>query len=992
MNLPTTCNSDGEFSLTIKDTSHVSLIINSTKYGRLSQELIFNKKSRFYFFTIKLAIHKKREGAVVRDTTKGIPWIITGNITNSRTDTEIKSDSIFLYFDTQPITIYKHNSFNIETKLSGEHTFKLKIKGYHTIYEKIILTEKEKRIYYPISTTELKYTNIKREMIVTADAEPLHKTTTTATISLTRKELQHTAATITDPVRVLQTLPGVASESDASARPIVRGGDVLESRIFIDGIPLIQPYHFGGAKSIFNQSAIDNLTIYKSGFPSKYNNAQSAIITVNMRNALADTVVFLGEVTPLQYNAYVSFPLIKNKLALYLSTQGSYTNAIFKAGWAAFSRIDPYMKEEFKNNVKSFNLPDYQDFGGGLQYQINDKLRLTVNERYCSDRVNFIYNDTVVNTTYNYDSVYYYYDTLGEKTYFYHNKTDDEYINQHLRDTSFSVAVETYPFTPYNDGYETIEEQKKFYEEWTINSSQPITFADDTSFNTFTYSSDPQYSSYSQSDPYLSGDTVLDYHSYYNLLHTTLTYTKDTENQIDFKVAWQKRWWKVNFPDDFSDYITESKFNADINQFNFITDWTNTSHSNHIFNSGIQFDLTKAQYDVYTPRAIHEIITKGNTNFGDFWGPVTGDSGLDLTSSTESNYSAGPESMVERMLIAYKGDKLFLNGSLFFEDLWNINDKWNLTYGGRLEVSSVDTSITLSPRISSNYSINSKNELTTSVGLYTQNNYDLATMALSEVLKPEKVVHADIGLKSRLLPWLTQSVNLYGKYYYDLASERIEQNRRLQLDSITGELEHYAEVKYPDKDFDEINLVDLYNSYLIDKGATLYQSHYSNSGQGYAYGIEYMLQYNPKTYWNGWLSCTLQNSKRQRHPGWRWHTFPFNRPLMISWVNYYRLPRKYEIGLKYRFMLGMPYTETDFTEGITIGPYNAKQYAPYSRLDIRIAKGFETKHSKAHFFFEGWNIMNKPNAFHLDKESKKLITTGFDLPSVAIFIGGDWEF
>ncbi len=44
-----------------------------------------------------------------------------------------------------------------------------------------------------------------------------------------------------------------------------------------------------------------------------------------------------------------------------------------------------------------------------------------------------------------------------------------------------------------------------------------------------------------------------------------------------------------------------------------------------------------------------------------------------------------------------------------------------------------------------------------------------------------------------------------------------------------------------------------------------------------------------------------------------------------------------------------------------------------------------------HFYLEAWNAMNKPNVFRLDSESKKIITTGFDVPATVLLLGLDFE-
>ncbi len=990
--------SEGEFATSIEDTSHISIVVIADGYGRFAQELQFDSESRFYFVTVQLSTVENEpevEAIIVGDTTTGMPWTISGSITNSRTDEAIEDSTARLFFDGEPVALgrfgnFKEGRYKVTTVVSGEHTFELSVDGHHTVYDKIVLTEDDKNIYHIVSTTNTEFDHVRREMIVTAAADPIHETSGAAKITLTRADLQRTAATMTDPLRVLQTLPGVASQSDASARPIVRGGDVLESRVFIDGIPLIQPYHFGGARSIFNQSAVENITLYKSGFPSRYHDAQSAIITVDSRNPISEKPVVTGDVNLMQYNAYVGVPLIDEKLGMYVATQGSYANATFKSVWALGSRFSEEGKTYFKDQAKLFNLPDYQDVSGGLSWNITPQLNLSIHESFNTDRFTNVYLDSVKTATYKYEDVYYYYDDFSDRNLYYKELTDDEEFNSKLRDTSFSVDVN---ISAWDQGtFGVNRRQPVYFYDVVFNDKNGDGVIDSAAEREFKYNRyEVLYDSLKMGDEmFVEYDTVIVYKSRYNILHADLAYAKDQNNQIDFKLAWQKRWWDLTFPDDFSEFIENSTYDVNINQFNGIVDWTNTSLENHTFNSGLQLDLTISDYNVYTPRAIHEIITKGNTNFGDFWGPVTGDNGMNLADDQwEYGWSSN---MVDRMLVKYKGNKTFLNGSLFFEDDWRVNDRWRLTLGSRFEVSSVDTSFSLSPRISSNFSINETSEFTASAGLFTQNNYEISVIALSEVLKPEKVWHVDLGYEKQILPWLTQKVNIFGKYYYDLASERIDEERGKDPEYLLEYLESYVEHNYPGQKLEDLDYDQIYDEFMMSYSDNLYSSRYSNSGRGYSYGLEYLLQYNPRDFWNGWLSFTLQKAERQRHPNWRWHTFPLSRPLMFSWVNYYRLPRKYEIGLKYRYMSGLPYTKVDSENG-GIGPYNAEQYAAYNRLDIRISKGITLKkRTKMHFYLEVWNAFNTPNMFYRDKDTKRMQSIGFDIPITTLFIGLDWDF
>ena len=68
-------------------------------------------------------------------------------------------------------------------------------------------------------------------------------------------------------LKALGTLPGVTNQNDMSVRPFVRGGKAEETQVLWEGIPLLQPYHFGSIYSIFNMESLEDMTLYSGGFP-----------------------------------------------------------------------------------------------------------------------------------------------------------------------------------------------------------------------------------------------------------------------------------------------------------------------------------------------------------------------------------------------------------------------------------------------------------------------------------------------------------------------------------------------------------------------------------------------------------------------------------------------------------------------------------------------------------------------------------------------------
>jgi hypothetical protein len=922
-----TANQSGEFTFITPGKQFFSISVFSGKYKPVHKTITCEAGRKNYFLTLTLEKTdvSKETAQNNKVDTAYVPWTISGTIIDSRFDLAIESDSTVMLFDKDTISVSENGNFHVKTNISGPHSFYVSIPGYHKVSQSITLDEKDKQPYIVIPTTILSKTVSRREITVSADALPVHRSSSVAKVSLSREELKRTSATLNDPFRVLQTLPGVASESDASSRPIVRGGDVLESRVFLDGLTLIQPFHFGGARSNFNQQSIKTLTLYKSGFPPEFHNAQSAIIEAESRIPSDEKTSFDFDLNFLQYSAYLGFPLLKGKVGLNFSSQGSYTDAVSKLAL----KIASISNKDLKNTIKLINLPDYQDFTAGISIAPNPKLKIFINNILNTDRVKFCTGDTVTDVSHKYYRV----DENGVRY------LEDSYITQgYYWNEGFNV----YPY----------------------------------------YRGDTQYVKIDSvlGKPYYKVDTMLDYSSRYNILYGTARFIPDNNNIVNLTLGWQKRWWDLNFPD--GSYFDRSVYDVNIDQYNANLGWLYSGINNHILKTGLQLDYTVTDYDVYLVRYLHEIIENGSTNFVDFWGPVNGDSSTTISTDNDAM------NMMDRILVAYKGNKRFYNVGYYLSDSWDLSPKLHCDIGARLEYSNSDHIASISPRLSLRYNLSQKHELIGSLGHYTQNNYSISAIALSENLKPEKVWHCGLGTESKFLPWLTQKIDLYGKYYYDLISEIIS-----SMLSYEGAL-YFIEGTYDQNYLDTLSpeqLQKLINEVIYNYST--YRSHYINEGRGYSFGFEYMLRFEPADFWGGWISFSWGHSVRERKPGWRMHPFPLDRPLLISINNYYRLPRKYEISLKYRYMSGIPYTSVTTDSNIVrIGAFNDRRYAPYQRLDIRFSKGFAIKGAKGHFYTEIWNAMNAPNIFCLDSKTKIMQTMNSNLPATMLYIGVDCSY
>ncbi len=83
-----------------------------------------------------------------------------------------------------------------------------------------------------------------------------------------------------DIFRSLQSLPGVQTGGDVSARYYVRGSASNQNLVLLDNTVIYNPFHALGIFSAFDPDMINSLEFYKGGFPAEFSNRLSSVLKV----------------------------------------------------------------------------------------------------------------------------------------------------------------------------------------------------------------------------------------------------------------------------------------------------------------------------------------------------------------------------------------------------------------------------------------------------------------------------------------------------------------------------------------------------------------------------------------------------------------------------------------------------------------------------------------------------------------------------------------
>jgi outer membrane receptor for ferrienterochelin and colicin len=198
----------------------------------------------------------------------------------------------------------------------------------------------------------------------------LGKTTVTAA-SINKSP---TFAGIPDAIKSMATLPGITSGKEGFSYLHVRGGTLGQNLILLDGAPLLQYNHAAGLVSAINTYAVENIDIYKSGFPARFGNCSSSILDFRMREGNKNSYVYKLEIGTLSTQATAEGPLSKAHTGSFLvAARTTYFDII---------NIPTYLRYldtlEYQNDLKSTDGVSYASMNA---FDLNTKISQEINSR-----------------------------------------------------------------------------------------------------------------------------------------------------------------------------------------------------------------------------------------------------------------------------------------------------------------------------------------------------------------------------------------------------------------------------------------------------------------------------------------------------------------------------------------------------------------------------------------------------------------------------------
>ena len=133
-----------------------------------------------------------------------------------------------------------------------------------------------------------------------------------------------------DIIKVAQLLPGIQKGAEGQSGFQVRGGDPDQNLILLDEATVYNISHLFGFFSVFIPESIEDMDIYKGGFPAEYGGRLSSILDLRMKEGNKKRISGSGGIGILSSRLTIEGPILKDKASFIVSGRRTYIDQVFK--------------------------------------------------------------------------------------------------------------------------------------------------------------------------------------------------------------------------------------------------------------------------------------------------------------------------------------------------------------------------------------------------------------------------------------------------------------------------------------------------------------------------------------------------------------------------------------------------------------------------------------------------------------------------------------
>ena len=179
-------------------------------------------------------------------------------------------------------------TFSITGVPAGNYVLQTTTVDYYLVRQAFTVAAGETKNFDVVLTSSMD--RRKDTLVVSGGAFGVAPVPAASAITLEGEERKNLASVLADdPLRAVQSLPGVTSNNDFDSEFSLRGAPFSRIGLYLDGVLLHAPFHTtdgqadNGSLTIFNGDAIDDMTLYEGAWPVRYSDRTAGILAVDSR-------------------------------------------------------------------------------------------------------------------------------------------------------------------------------------------------------------------------------------------------------------------------------------------------------------------------------------------------------------------------------------------------------------------------------------------------------------------------------------------------------------------------------------------------------------------------------------------------------------------------------------------------------------------------------------------------------------------------------------
>ncbi len=259
---------------------------------------------------------------------------IRGRVIDFKTQEPIAKALVSVPVQNKQASTGPDGKFELDGVSPGPVDLYVSTVGYGLLKQRVVIQPGMAELELLIGQEALKHTDH-----VTVSAGPFSPVQPDASVaySVTNAELKNLSSVmLDDPVRAVQSLPGVAATNDWYGQFSVRGAGGQDVGVYVNGAVMKNAFHTipddrgeSASMGLFNNDTVETMELLSGGLPARFGDGAEAALDIHTRHGDAARPSYRADFSLVAASATMEGPLTQSKRLTYLvSARKDYVSLI----------------------------------------------------------------------------------------------------------------------------------------------------------------------------------------------------------------------------------------------------------------------------------------------------------------------------------------------------------------------------------------------------------------------------------------------------------------------------------------------------------------------------------------------------------------------------------------------------------------------------------------------------------------------------------------